>query len=390
MQLLRRQTKSPDTSKRHPIRTWIESYAPRVFAWVATTVYRMAVDQRGWRPVLTRTSAHLAVVAVAILVVGLNNIEWSAQAASNLTMSLQPVTAGDDDDDTALEDAIGQVTLQELVPHASVFSDETAPIIRRAQPHTTVPERPRLGVVTYTVQAGDTVQGIAAIFGLQPTTLQWSNPDIEDAPDLLRIGQKIRILPIDGVYHKVAEGDTLESIAEEYKVDVEVIVSCEYNSVKSRFDSLPLGQYLIVPGGEKPYVPKVVTAYTGEIPSDVFGSGQFQWPVLGVITQGYWYGHRAVDVGAPIGSAVVAADGGFVSFAGWTDVGYGYLVVIDHNNGYTTYYAHCSNIYVFEGQTVERGQVIAAVGSTGWSTGPHLHFEIRYGGVPQNPFAYLP
>jgi murein DD-endopeptidase MepM/ murein hydrolase activator NlpD len=112
--------------------------------------------------------------------------------------------------------------------------------------------------------------------------------------------------------------------------------------------------------------------------------------VLGYISQGYWYGHRAIDVGAPTGSALLAADGGFISFAGWTDVGYGYLVVIDHRNGFTTYYGHMSNIYVYEGQAVERGQVIGAVGSTGWSTGPHLHFEVRYNGVQQNPRAYLP
>jgi murein DD-endopeptidase MepM/ murein hydrolase activator NlpD len=87
---------------------------------------------------------------------------------------------------------------------------------------------------------------------------------------------------------------------------------------------------------------------------------------------------------------VRAADGGFVSFAGWTDVGYGYLVVIDHANGFSTYYAHLSNFYVAAGQPVERGQVIAAVGSTGWSTGPHLHFEIRHNLIQQNPRAYLP
>jgi murein DD-endopeptidase MepM/ murein hydrolase activator NlpD len=112
--------------------------------------------------------------------------------------------------------------------------------------------------------------------------------------------------------------------------------------------------------------------------------------VLGYISQGYWYAHRAIDVAAPTGTAVRAADSGYVSFAGWTDIGYGYLIVIDHGNGFSTYYAHLSNFYVAPGQAVERGQVIAAVGNTGWSTGPHTHFEIRYGGVPQNPRAYLP
>jgi murein DD-endopeptidase MepM/ murein hydrolase activator NlpD len=111
---------------------------------------------------------------------------------------------------------------------------------------------------------------------------------------------------------------------------------------------------------------------------------------LGRLTQGYWYGHRAIDIGAPTGSAILAADGGFVSFAGWTDVGYCYLVVIDHANGFVTYYAHLSKIYVYVGQPVERGQVVGAAGSTGWSTGPHLHFEVRYYDTQQNPRAYLP
>jgi murein DD-endopeptidase MepM/ murein hydrolase activator NlpD len=112
--------------------------------------------------------------------------------------------------------------------------------------------------------------------------------------------------------------------------------------------------------------------------------------VLGKITQGYWWGHRALDVGAPTGSAVLATDGGYVSFVGWTDIGYGYLVILDHANGYSSYYAHLSQMYVMVGQRVERGQVIGAVGSTGNSTGPHLHLEIRYNGVEQNPLVYLP
>jgi murein DD-endopeptidase MepM/ murein hydrolase activator NlpD len=218
----------------------------------------------------------------------------------------------------------------------------------------------------------------------------WANPAIEDAPDLLRIGQEVIILPIDGALHKVEEGDTLASIAESYEVEPEAIANCEYNDLADGDGTLEQGMFLVVPGGEKPYVPKVVTAYTGPVPEGTRGTGRFQWPVLGSITQGYWYGHRAIDVGAPTGSAVMATDGGFISFAGWTDVGYGYLIVVDHGNGFATYYGHLSNIYVTEGQAVERGQVMGAAGNTGNSTGPHLHFEVRRYGVQQNPRAYLP
>ena len=181
----------------------------------------------------------------------------------------------------------------------------------------------------------------------------------------------------------------MDSLAAFYQVVSSTIALCEYNQLRPPY-TLVEDSYLIIPDGQKPYIPKLVTAYDGPVPEGAQGSGQFQWPLLGRLTQGYWYGHRAIDIAAPIGSALLAADGGFISFAGWTDVGYGYLVVIDHNNGFLTYYAHMSQIYVYEGQAVERGQVIGAVGNTGWSTGPHLHFEIRYQGAQQNPRAYLP
>jgi len=393
MRLIRRDA-TPFTSKKKLfLLRWFEQLLPRIFARLAVTVYRLKGDRRGWRPQITRTGAHLAVVVVTIMAIGLSNVKWPAQAATTLSLPVIPASAGDRGEGGGADVTLtlaGPGEQKDVVSLAGGSRADGEAIARLAQPHTTIPDRPRLGVVTYTVQAGDTVQSIAAAFGLQPTTLMWSNPAVEDAPDLLRIGQEILILPVDGVYHTVAEGETLESIAETYKAEPDAIATCEYNHLKPPHYLIKLGMQLIVPGGEKPYVPKVVTTYEGPVPEGVQGSGQFQWPVLGTITQGYWYGHRAIDIGAPLGSALLAADAGYVSFAGWTDVGYGYLVVIDHGNGFTTYYAHMSNIYVSEGQAVERGQVIGAVGSTGRSTGPHLHFEIRYHGVPQNPRAYLP
>jgi len=390
MRLPRRNGTPSNTTKRQSLRRWFEEGFPRAFAWLATTVYRLTGDWRGWRPLLTRTSAHLAVIAVAIVAIRLSNVEWPAQAAPTLSTPALPASAGAGGNEEKAEDVLAQFNRQNGRAFLNGRGGANGAIIRLARPHTIIPERPRLDIITYTVQVGDTVQAIAALFGLQPSTIMWANPAIEDAPDLLRIGQEVIILPIDGVYHTVAEGDTLESIAEKYKVEPEAIATCEYNHLEPPNYSIEEGMRLIVPGGEKPYVPKVVTTYTGPVPEGARGTGRFQWPVLGTITQGYWYGHRALDIGAPTGSAVLAADGGFVGFAGWTDVGYGYLIVIDHANGFATYYAHLSNIYVFEGQAVERGQVIGAVGSTGLSTGPHLHFEVRYYGAQQNPRAYLP
>jgi murein DD-endopeptidase MepM/ murein hydrolase activator NlpD len=374
MQLLRRAAPPPDTVQDASSCHWFEKAIPRAFAWFATSIYGLTGDRRGWLPLFTRTSAHLAVIIVAVIAASLSNVEWPTQAASISSMRTPLVSAGEGKEEGTVRttDSI-PVQLNEqngVPPRTNSFNGSAAVISRLAQPQTIIPDRPRLGVITYTVQAGDTVQAIAASFNLDPTTIMWADASIEDAPDLLRIGQTVTILPVDGVYHKVAEGDTLESIAEKYKVEPDAIATCQYN--------------------QKPYVPKVVTTYSGSVPEGARGTGRFQWPVLGSITQGYWYGHRAIDIGASTGSAVLAADGGFVSFAGWTDVGYGYLVVIDHANGFATYYAHLNSFYVSTGQAVERGQVIGGVGTTGWSTGPHLHFEVRYYGAQQNPRVYLP
>jgi murein DD-endopeptidase MepM/ murein hydrolase activator NlpD len=390
MELLRRNADTSSLKISHSPRRWLERGVPRAFAWLATTIYGLTGDLRGQLPLFTRAGAHLAVVIVAIIAIGLSKFEWPTQAASPLTVRALPAATENEETEQTANDALVQLNGQNNGAHSANGISSSGTIARLAQPHTIIPDRPRLDIVTYTVQAGDTVQAIADLFDLQPTTIMWADSAIEDAPDLLRIGQEVTILPIDGVYHKVVEGDTLASIAEEYEVDAEAIVTCEYNHLEPPDHQITEGMRLIVPGGEKPYVPKVVTTYAGSVPEGARGTGRFQWPVLGSITQGYWYGHRAIDIGAPTGSAVLAADGGFVSFAGWTDVGYGYLVVIDHANGFATYYAHLSSIYVVAGQATDRGQVIGGVGSTGWSTGPHLHFEVRYYGTQQNPRAYLP
>ena len=392
MRLIRRDNLTSDVAEGlHSMSRDVEDGFVRAFAWLATTVYRCAGDWCRWRPVLTRSSAHLAVVFVAVVAIALSSVEWSALAAPALSVpALQGSASGEQDAGmpTALLAESGEQSADSPVSWNGNGVNGAVP--RIAQPHTIIPDRPRLGVITYTVQAGDTVQSIAASYGLQPTTVMWANSAIEDAPDLLRIGQTVTILPIDGAYHQMAENDTLESIAATYKVLTDTITSCQYNTFVPPDNSVEVGMWLIIPGGEKPYIPKVVTSYDGPVPEGARGTGRFQWPVLGRITQGYWSGHRAIDIGAPTGSAALAADGGFISFAGWTDVGYGYLIVIDHANGFATYYAHLSNIYVSKGQAVERGQVIGAVGNTGHSTGPHLHFEIRCFGQQLNPRAHLP
>jgi murein DD-endopeptidase MepM/ murein hydrolase activator NlpD len=250
----------------------------------------------------------------------------------------------------------------------------------------------RTSVTQYTVQAGDTMLGIAQRFGLKGTTLLYANNSLADQPDLLKIGQVLNILPVDGVYHTVAKGETLANVAAKYKVEPEAIALYPGNNLAEPYE-LTADQKLIVPGGVKPYVPRTVTTYqsTGSATrAGATGTGQLAWPMSGRISQGYWEGHRAIDISAPRGTSILAADGGTVVAAHYSNVGYGRMVVVDHGNGYQTLYAHMDAFYVEVGQAVTKAQVIGKCGSTGNSTGPHLHFEVRKGGVQLNPYSFLP
>jgi len=262
-------------------------------------------------------------------------------------------------------------------------------LIRAPVPKTIIPKRPRQGIITYTVQPGDTLYDLAIKFEVSADTIAWANSKLEEHPDFLRLSQEVIIPPVSGVLHAVKKGDTVASIAKKYKVDVSTITAYEYNHLEEPY-TLEVDQKIMVPGGQKPYIPRVVSASRGTIPTTApQGTGKFGWPTSGVITQRYWARHRAIDIGAPKGTAVYATDSGYVAVAGWSSSGYGYHIAINHGNGFETLYAHLSWYYVEAGQSVKKGQLIGRVGATGWSTGPHLHFEIRQNGVHRNPFIYL-
>ena len=255
-------------------------------------------------------------------------------------------------------------------------------------------EAPRQDITYYTVKAGDTVLGIAAKYGLQPETLMWSNSNIEQNPDRLSIGDQLRILPVNGVLHVVDPGETLSDLADEYNVEAQAIVDYTGNTLASLATPLSVGKEIVIPGGTRAFAAAAngyTGAYTVDTPANApQGSGNFSWPSAGYVSQGYWGGHPAIDVAGWIGSPVTASDGGYVVLAGggWNG-GYGNHVIIDHGNGFSTLYAHLNSIFVEPGMTVSKGQQLGTMGNTGNSTGPHLHFEVRYGGVPYNPANYL-
>jgi murein DD-endopeptidase MepM/ murein hydrolase activator NlpD len=280
---------------------------------------------------------------------------------------------------------------------------------------TFLPDRPRSEVVIYTVVSGDTLFGIAQKFNLKPETLFWSNQQtLKDDPDMLMPGMQLYILPVDGVYYQWQEGNRLDFIAERFKANLVDIVSWPGNHLDSNIDpqnpGIAPGTWLVIPGGSREFVQWQVPilrrtdtmkwawggsgACQGPYLSSAQGNGYFIWPTDSHDTSlgnPYAEWHHAIDINAPLGANVYASDSGVVVFSGWSSWGYGNLIVIDHGNGWQTVYAHLSAIYAGCGYDVYKGDIIGLVGSTGNSTGPHLHFEIQSATLGYvNPHDYLP
>ncbi len=248
-------------------------------------------------------------------------------------------------------------------------------------------------VIVYTVAEGDTVSQIATKFGVSISTILWENS--LTAYSLIRPGDDLRILPTSGIQHKVVKGETLAKIAKKYEVDPEIII--DYNKLASAGNIAP-GELLMIPGGKKVYeqtaysVRSVASkAVIKPAASKATGSGRMVWPnSCRYISQYFKWRHSGLDIACAHGSGIYAAEAGRVitALGGWNG-GYGNYVIIDHGNGLSTLYGHLSAIYVSKGESVSRGQLIGAEGTTGRSTGPHLHFEVRSGGSRVNPLYYI-
>jgi murein DD-endopeptidase MepM/ murein hydrolase activator NlpD len=266
---------------------------------------------------------------------------------------------------------------------------------------------------TYVLAEGDDLTDLAVELGRDVATMACVTPSGVYPLSLLRPGQEIVIPSPEYLCHTVLPDETVISIAEGYQVDPAVLAALPWNELNSVDAVLQPGRRLLVFGAVRPEVARpapsapqpaptaaptvaptppaeqVFDASAVAAPIWPYGDGQFIWPVQGEISQDYHARHRGVDIATAFGREVVAADNGAVVKAGWTDAGYGLRVVIDHNIDYITLYAHLSEIYVEEGQVVVKGQVIGRIGSTGNSTGPHLHFELRDFGYLIDPLRLL-
>ncbi len=254
---------------------------------------------------------------------------------------------------------------------------------------TLISEKVRDGVKDYKVEEGDTVASIAKKFGIDEDTIRWQNNITKDK---IKLGQILQILPVSGIAHKVNKGDTVYSIAKKYDSSAQAVVDFPFNTFSNdETFELAIGQIVIVPDGVKPQE-AVTSPRIRQITPDagsVVASGDFVWPTNGTISQNFVWYHPGLDIANRGVPKVLAADAGVITYAGCLNWGYGCHVRIDHGNGYATLYAHLQQIYVTVGQRVNRGSAVGQMGSTGRSTGPHLHFEVMKNGVKLNPLTVL-
>ncbi|MFH1610713.1 MAG: M23 family metallopeptidase [Patescibacteria group bacterium] len=274
-----------------------------------------------------------------------------------------------------------------LAKENSILTDA---LTKTSSPETESVPKPREEIIQYTVTGGDTISSIARQFGVSINTILWENK--LSGLSIIRPGDTLIILPTSGVSHTVAKNETLSSIAKEYSAEIDELLA--YNKLVSD-KQLQIGQKLIVPGGSITPPTRSVRSVTSVFSSSPsVGSatsriGGFIWPTVSKkITQYYHWRHHGLDIGSKPGLPIYASMAGVVTKAGWS-TGYGYNVILDHGGGKRTLYAHMSKIYVNKGQEVNQGLPIGAIGSTGWSTGPHLHFEIMINGSKVNPLSYL-
>ncbi len=255
---------------------------------------------------------------------------------------------------------------------------------------TTISDKPRDRVVEYTVKNGDTLKSISEFFDVSVESIQWLNNlnGVKINPN-----QKIKVPPVSGVVHKVKTGETIYSIAKKYQTEAQNIINFPFNDYADQETfSLASGQIVYVPEGvieaPKKGIPSSPRARQS-IAAGQAGTGAFIWPTSGVITQYMSWYHPALDIANRASPPIIAADRGTVVVAGWSKAGYGNHIIVDHGNGYQTLYAHLSRLDVSVGQGVDRGGYMGVMGSTGRSTGTHLHFEIHQGGKKLNPLSLL-
>ncbi|MCO5205726.1 MAG: M23 family metallopeptidase [Anaerolineae bacterium] len=340
----------------------------------------------------------IAVVLVVMIVawrgmhVAFSDSAETESSATTSTRSRLPVTTSADNDETN-DDPSAAIPIN--LADVPVYTDDS--LVPALNPNTYQGKLPQHDLQTYVVERGDTPGGIATQFDIAPETLLGGNEFLSSESSLLQVGVTLTILPIDGVLHDVRPGETLESISNKYGIPVDAIIAYGPNNLEFPYRVYPDTQ-IMVPGAVRelfvwtpPQLPAAGSSWWGsQAQPIVVGTGTFIYPVSARrFTQYYWYGHPGIDIASSEGASVYASDTGTVVYAGWNAYGYGNLVVINHGNGFETFYAHLSGFNVVPGQIVYQGNVVGYSGNTGQSSGPHIHFEIRLNGNRDDPCWYI-
>lgn len=366
------------------------------------------ISQVGWTESILRVGTILFSILLVLVAV------WAMQ----YYLDDFPQEEASQNDPAALSEPIPTPTPSFEEPTLPAFNSNGGSfggLFRLAYLHTSIPTRPRVNVITYTVQTGDSVFGIADMFSLKPETIMWSNSNILlDNPHRLQVGQVLNILPTNGTYHKWSQGEDLQKVAEFYGVGVMNIIEWPgnpFNTFETDIQNPEIqpGTMLIIPDGQREMVdygppriprdnPAIARTYgpghCGVLMDGIIGDGIFIWPTSEHWLSGYDYSpetnHYGIDIAGETGYPIWAADDGVIVYSGWSNSGYGNLIVIDHGNDWQSLYAHLDSTFVSCGESVYQGATIGTMGSTGESTGSHLHFELMYGSVKVNPWNFLP
>jgi len=350
---------------------------------------------------------------LALTILGVGAINATADPAPETAaidtneFELPPETKEETTEETTDTDLIRYVDITPiptvLLDNVPLITDNS--LVPELDSEINVGQQPSHNFQTHIVERGEAPRSIADQSGIQIETILGGNPKLSNEASALQTGIELIILPVDGVLHTVSFGDSLESISARYGIPVADIIAYADNNLEFPYRLYPDTQ-IVVPGAQPEagfvWNPPTIESVAGincspEIGAGcgnlfVSGSGFHTWPIANRrLTQGYWVGHQAYDVGAAEGTAIVASDTGTVTYAAWSPYCYGNLVVVNHGNtGHETFYAHLSSIAVSAGQVVNKGQYLGASGNTGCSSGPHLHYEIRIWGNRDNPAFYLP
>lgn len=383
----------------------------RVYRLLRSSLNRMLAPAKNrWAYFLLHRNTITGVIALLVLLVGFNNVQ--ARGEQNNTIGQQSLFATFFPSDLAedvevVEGAVAPTNHEEKLALTPAAQQSRPAADRSADQSNSAEQQLALGVGGggdesneevryYIVEGGDTLSTIAEQFGISISTIQWEN-GLSDS-DFIKPGQKLTILPVDGVTHTIKKGESVEGIAKKYKADSEKILA--FNRLVNN-EALNEGEELIIPGGviesapaRQPQNPSSATRrlaiFNIPPPARASAGKRLQWPTSSRrINQYYKFRHTGVDIDGNVGSPVYAADSGVVESVVYARYGYGFHVVINHGGGRETLYAHNAKIFVRPGQSVKRGQSIAVIGLTGRTTGAHLHFEVIVNGAKRNPLSYL-